>query len=82
MADVYKKVGKFKRFLTYTILIAILIGSNVASLYVYSLIDQINDLTIENVELESDVSRLLEENTQVKVGIQELTEPSKSPRLQ
>lgn len=60
----------------YALVIAILVGSNIATIYIYGLIDAKVDCQVENVQLENDNERLREENMQYQVGLQTLTEPS------
>ena len=66
-----------KRLAVYTLLIAILIGSNVGTVYLTNLIDSNNDLTVEVEKLEQKNETLMEQNIQLKVGVQELSEPKK-----
>jgi len=74
-AKVYRKGATLKRYAIYVLFIIILVASNFATVYVYSLIDEVTDLKVRVVELEAKNERLVEHKIQLEVANQELTEP-------
>ncbi len=60
----------------WTLAVLVLIGSNVATVYIYGLIDAEGDCQVENVKLQDKVDDLVEENIQYQVGLQEKIEPN------